>query len=54
MEVECDCEYWKRGLRRLNIAIRYAWNHGHTYEGVDFKFCPWCGKKLEEVKTNGS
>jgi hypothetical protein len=47
MVLTCNCKLWDVEIKKLNAMLRYAWNHGHEYEGELFVFCPWCGKKLE-------
>lgn len=45
--MECDCEQWKNGITQIDGFIDFASMHGMEYKGAGFKFCPWCGKKLE-------
>ena len=50
MKVKCDCEDWQTGMSQIASAQTLAWTHGQRYTGVVFRYCPWCGKKLEEDK----
>jgi len=49
---KCTCQKWKQHIPRLESLVMIGFVHGMTVEhGVVFKFCPWCGKKLKEVKV---
>lgn len=37
---ECKCEDWKENIEYLDM---------NYYDGKEFEFCPWCGKKLCQV-----
>lgn len=47
--VKCSCSEWEEGIRKINAPIHlqavrsgFQWQ----YDGVPFRFCPWCGKSL--------
>ena len=51
----CKCKEFKPNIKRLDGVISFStayWGPakqlGENY--VFFKYCPWCGKKLEEIK----
>lgn len=46
----CSCEDWEPGIEAINGFIVLGWSHGIPYEGKKFQFCPWCGKKNEEIE----
>jgi len=46
--MKCDCKKWIEGIEQLIkqslfCAVKIA---GPKYTAPEFKFCPWCGKKL--------
>ena len=49
----CKCKLWKENIDRINgpIALQSIRSGGRGYDGVPFKYCPWCGKDLKEVKN---
>ena len=48
--VECDCDDWKRGMPEIEAAQFLATNHGSPYTGEVFRFCPWCGRRLNAAQ----
>lgn len=48
--VYCTCKEWEIGSRQINGFIAFGHTHRMKYTGGEFKFCPWCGKKLEVNK----
>lgn len=47
--MQCDCPEWPEGIKKINAPILlqsarsgYQWQ----YDGVPFRFCPWCGAQL--------
>lgn len=47
--MECNCEGWKIGQPQINTAWQNSVNHhGEEYNGPYYKYCPWCGKELQE------
>jgi len=42
------CENWAKGIVEINGFISIGRVHGMKYEAPPFKFCPWCGSKLED------
>ena len=47
----CNCKKWEVGEPQLRSFTSLAWTHGLYYTGATFSFCPWCGKKLKEIKA---
>jgi hypothetical protein len=45
---DCDCQEWKESNPQIRAATIIAHVHGAVYTGSHWKFCPWCGKRLEE------
>ena len=49
---ECNCKNWENLFKRLNGIILTQQIRSDKPNGilgkdwVDFKHCPWCGKKL--------
>lgn len=43
----CSCAEWVQNYRQLENMIMLGFVHGIKYTGTFFKFCPWCGEKLE-------
>ena len=50
--VACTCKDWKPGIDEINCALTMSAVHswGHSYRGMVFRFCPWCGKRLKVRK----
>lgn len=51
--VGCNCGYWEDGIKQINShitmsAFRFA--GPKKYTAPKFRFCPWCGRALKEVK----
>lgn len=49
MNLNCNCDEWKKGRKALDSITVFAWTHGMKYTGGPFKFCPWCGTKLIDL-----
>jgi len=47
---ECDCNNWRENNKILGSAIALYHSHGFGSLKKSFWFCPYCGKKLVEVK----
>ena len=45
----CQCTDWLDNIGRLDGPIITAAMRtgGKGYEGVQFRYCPWCGRTLE-------
>jgi len=48
--MQCKCDDWLKNVNLINSSITLAMIHGANYDIKVFKFCPWCGNKLEETK----
>jgi len=44
---DCDCDDWRLDMNQINSFILFAFSHGITYKGKQFRYCPWCGKERE-------
>ncbi len=48
--MKCDCEEWAPNIEKVNapLATAFARNPSTAkqYDGVTFRFCPWCGSAL--------
>ena len=48
----CKCEDWQPNVDIINGYISFGTIHygfnPKGYDGKPFKYCPWCGKQLEE------
>ena len=51
-ELFCECENWKKGFQQIKAAQFLAYNHGQTYTGRRFVYCPWCGEVLSFKELN--
>ncbi len=51
---QCACKDWKPNIEIINGFISMqtvmAWGNKDGYTGKPLVYCPWCGKKLKEVK----
>jgi len=46
----CHCEAWQKNYSKLTSMNFIAAIHNCGSECEQFKFCPWCGKKVEEIE----
>jgi hypothetical protein len=44
--MKCDCEKWFAAYPQIESCIVIAYMGGMP-SPPQFKFCPWCGRKLE-------
>jgi len=44
----CYCPDWEENMPKVDNCILSAWNHNVPYTGEIYRYCPWCGAKLEE------
>jgi hypothetical protein len=53
MARECACKEFKENLPKVNapIFLFNARNPGRGYDGVPFRYCPWCSALLIESST---
>jgi hypothetical protein len=51
MTLSCACVDWLPNIAKVNAPIITAVARNPLtaphYDGLVFKFCPWCGKELE-------
>ena len=46
---DCNCKEFVEYAKALDGIIGFAYTHNIQYpKGGQFKYCPWCGKKLEK------
>jgi hypothetical protein len=48
--VECKCSDFILSWNQIINAQLLANLHGMCYTGEVIRFCPWCGKELEEMR----
>ena len=49
-EVQCThCEDFTKFASQMPWGLLYA--HGWRYDGPYFKYCPFCGQRLEKVEV---
>jgi hypothetical protein len=53
--MNCKCKEWIENIGKIDGAFEFKANHGcGDYNGKKFKYCPWCGKELEDdLMTKG-
>jgi hypothetical protein len=44
----CTCKDWQDNMPTLDQCLVMAFVHGFSYTGTTWKYCPWCGKELQE------
>jgi hypothetical protein len=48
--MECDCQVYEENTLYIDSCWELGVRHGFiTDDFIIFKYCPWCGKKLEKV-----
>jgi hypothetical protein len=47
--MNCDCKDWLENIAKVNapILLQAARTGRSGYDGVRFRFCPWCGDVLK-------
>jgi hypothetical protein len=45
----CSCDEWKEGMAQLDGFTMLAYTHEMHYTGKQFRYCPWCGEKLQSI-----
>ena len=46
---ECECLKWRKNIKKITALIIMGDHEGLDVDDITFfKYCPWCGKKLEE------
>jgi len=53
--MKCDCKDWSDNIEKVNAPLmfqvaRSGFQHA-GYDGIQFRFCPWCSKVLVEEKS---
>lgn len=47
--MKCNCNEYEIGIKQIVAAQLHSNNHhGTPYTAKKFKYCPWCGNRLEE------
>jgi len=52
-EVACGCEEWRVNLPKINGPVQLQTIRSgfrYQFDGVPFRYCPWCGKNLIDLK----
>ena len=50
----CDCDDWKKYIPLVDGALTMQQiRYNRVYDMKVFVYCPYCGKKLDEVDNNG-
>ena len=47
--MKCNCKEWEDNIDKINapMILQSARSGGrYQYEGITFKYCPWCGNPL--------
>ena len=49
---QCKCKDWKENAPILDSALSFVATRNFGGPGLKkiFSYCPWCGKKLDEVQ----
>ncbi len=47
MSKSCNCDDWRDNVDKMLMAD-YLYAHGFEYDGVQMRYCPWCGTILTE------
>jgi hypothetical protein len=54
--VKCNCAEWKPNIDKVNAPLMFLHARNPTtstgYDGIQFRFCPWCGNGLVEEHPN--
>ena len=47
--LECDCVEWRKNFQQIKEIMLFCQNQtaAPKYAGDIFRYCPWCGKKLQ-------
>jgi len=48
--MKCDCKDWEENVGMIESAITLHISHGMGGIKKSFKYCPYCGRCLIEVK----
>jgi hypothetical protein len=51
----CNCGNYDSNIKKLNYFIEQyvnRTNNSSGYDGMPMEFCPWCGKKLQEIEDS--
>lgn len=53
--MNCSCKEWAEGMPQIAAAQVFCsiQSAGPEYVGARFKFCPWCGKPVEDNEEVG-
>lgn len=55
--MKCNCKDWKDNIDKLNSAFNLLGGRNPQtykgYEGMMFRYCPWCSKELLTDESNG-
>ncbi|KKM22815.1 hypothetical protein LCGC14_1621430 [marine sediment metagenome] len=50
------CKDWKENIEKVNgpIMLQAARQNTKGYDGVLFKYCPWCASEMDNGECNAS
>ena len=48
---KCTCNGWKAHGHRLRSSVHAAEQYGFAFDIQRIQYCPFCGRKLVEVKS---
>lgn len=54
-EIKDCCANWAVQIEKINGPIinqTNRWGGEYKYDGIPFRYCPWCGKLLNTVATD--
>ena len=46
----CGCKDYEENIKKINAITDASFLLEFRYRGKSFEYCPFCGKKLEEIK----
>ena len=48
--LSCKCDEWSDAMIQIVEAQIWRDKKGFPYTGKQFKYCPWCGKLLQNLE----
>lgn len=51
--VDCECEEWWNSAGQIfNAQVQHTIRTGEKYTGLQFIYCPWCGRLLTKREAD--
>ena len=52
-ESDLCCNYFNEGMEKVNapLFLQAARTGGKGYDGIPFKYCPWCGGNIHHKEN---